>query len=156
MTPDKPDFRSLVAAAGIPALFVALLLYLEAQWAIVLLALGLVAGLYLAARGGLLARVDTAASQHPRAAIGINIVAGIAIIILLREQHFALLMLATVLLYVTVCLGMTIQFGYAGIVNFAGIAFFGIGAYTTAVLTAHSAIPHLLVIVLSGLVAGLI
>jgi ABC-type branched-subunit amino acid transport system permease subunit len=83
-------------------------------------------------------------------------VAGIAIIILLREQHFALLMLATVLLYVTVCLGMTIQFGYAGIVNFAGIAFFGIGAYTTAVLTAHSAIPHLLVVVLSGLVAGLI
>jgi ABC-type branched-subunit amino acid transport system permease subunit len=75
---------------------------------------------------------------------------------LLRDQHFALLMLATVCLYVTVCLGMTIQFGYAGIVNFAGIAFFAIGAYTTAVLTAHSAIPHLLVVIVSGLVAGLI
>jgi ABC-type branched-subunit amino acid transport system permease subunit len=156
MTPDKPDFRSLVAAAGVAALFVVLLLYLEAQRAIVLLSLGLVIGPYLAVRGGLLVRVETAASQHPRAAIGINIVAGIAIIILLREQHFALLMLATVLLYVTVCLGMTIQFGYAGIVNFAGIAFFGIGAYTTAVLTAHSAIPHLLVVIVSGLVAGLI
>jgi ABC-type branched-subunit amino acid transport system permease subunit len=156
MAPDKPDLRSLVAAAGVAALFVVLFLYLEAQWAIVLLALGLVAGLYLAARGGLLARVEAAASQHPRAAIGINTVAGIAVIMLLRDQHFALLMLATVCLYVTVCLGMTIQFGYAGIVNFAGIAFFAIGAYTTAVLTAHSAIPHLLVVIVSGLVAGLI
>ena len=156
MTPDKRNLRSLVVASGVAALFVVLFLYLEEQWAIVLLALGLVVGLYLAVRGGLLVRVETAASQHPRAAIGINIVAGIAIIILLREQHFALLMLATVFLYVTVCLGMTIQFGYAGIVNFAGIAFFGIGAYTTAVLTAHSAIPHLLVILVSGLVAGLI
>jgi ABC-type branched-subunit amino acid transport system permease subunit len=156
MTPEKRKLWSLVAAAGLAALFVVLFLYLEAQWAIVLLALGLVIGLYLAVRGGLLARVQTAASQHPRAAIGINTVAGIAIIIVLRDQHFALLMLATVFLYVTVCLGMTIQFGYAGIVNFAGIAFFGIGAYTTAVLTEHSAIPHLLVVVLSGLVAGLI
>ena len=77
-------------------------------------------------------------------------------IVLLRGEHFALLMLATVFLYVTVCLGLTIQFGYAGIVNFAGIAFFGIGAYTTAVLTAHTAVPHLVVIIVSGLVAGLI
>jgi ABC-type branched-subunit amino acid transport system permease subunit len=156
MTPDKHNLLTLVAAAGVAALFVVLFLYLEAQWAIALLALGLVIGLYMAVRGGLLARVETAASQLPRAAIGINIVAGIAIIILLREEHFALLMLATVCLYVTVCLGMTIQFGYAGIVNFAGIAFFGIGAYTTAVLTAHSATPHLLVVIVSGLVAGLI
>ena len=156
MAPDKSNLWSLVAATGVAALFVVLFLYLEEQWAIILLALGLVVGLYLAMRGGMLVRVETAASQHPQAAIGINIVAGIAIIILLREQHFALLMLATVFLYVTICLGMTIQFGYAGIVNFAGIAFFGIGAYTTAVLTAHSAIPHLLVVIVSGLVAGLI
>jgi ABC-type branched-subunit amino acid transport system permease subunit len=156
MAPDKSNLWSLVAATGVAALFVVLFLYLEEQWAIILLALGLVVGLYLAVRGGMLVRVETAASQHPQAAIGINIVAGIAIIILLREQHFALLMLATVFLYVTICLGMTIQFGYAGIVNFAGIAFFGIGAYTTAVLTAHSAIPHLLVVIVSGLVAGLI
>ncbi len=156
MTPGNRSVWPLVPAAGSAALFVVLFLHLEAQWAIVALALGLVIGLYLATRGGLLARVETASSDHPRAAIGINIVAGIAVIVLLRDQHFALLMLATVCLYVTVCLGMTIQFGYAGIVNFAGIAFFGIGAYTTAVLTAHSAIPHLLVVIVSGLAAGLI
>lgn len=156
MTPEHRIVWPLVVAAGLAALFVVLFLHLEAQWAIVALALGLVIGLYLAARGGLLARVEIASSDHPRAAIGINIAAGMAVIVLLRDQHFALLMLATVCLYVTVCLGLTIQFGYAGIVNIAGIAFFGIGAYTTAVLTAHSAIPHLTVVIASGLVAGLI
>ena len=156
MTPEHRRVWPLLVASAAAALFVVLFLYLEAQWAIVALALGLVIGLYLAARGGLLARVESASSDYPRAAIGINIVTGIVVIILLRDQHFALLMLATVCLYVTVCLGMTIQFGYAGIVNFAGIAFFGIGAYTTAVLTSHSAIPHLLVVIVSGLVAGLI
>jgi len=43
------------------------------------------------------------------------------------DQHFPLLMLASVLLYVVVCLGLNLQFGYAGVVNFAGAAFFGIG-----------------------------
>jgi ABC-type branched-subunit amino acid transport system permease subunit len=86
----------------------------------------------------------------------VNVFAALLVIVLLRGEHFALLMLATVFLYVTICLGLTLQFGYAGIVNFAGIAFFGIGAYTTAVLTAHSPVPHLVVIIISGLVAGLI
>jgi len=156
MTPVNKSFLSIVAAAASAALFVVLFLHLEAQWAIVALALGLGVALYFAARAGLLARVNAASSDHPSGAIAINVAAGIAVIILLRDQHFALLMFATVCLYVTVCLGMTIQFGYAGIVNFAGIAFFGIGAYTTAVLTAHSPIPHLLVVLISGLVAGLI
>jgi ABC-type branched-subunit amino acid transport system permease subunit len=39
-------------------------------------------------------------------------------------------MLATAALFVTAGLGLTIQFGYAGIANFAGAAFFGIGCYT--------------------------
>jgi ABC-type branched-subunit amino acid transport system permease subunit len=157
MTPVKHiSAWPLVMAAAAAGLFVVLFLYIEAQEAIVYLALGLVVTLYVAARGGLFAKVEAASSEHPRMAIAANVVAGIAVIILLRDQHFALLMFATFCLFVTVCLGMTIQFGYAGIVNFAGIAFFGIGAYTTAVLTAHSAIPHVLVVLLSGLVAGVI
>jgi ABC-type branched-subunit amino acid transport system permease subunit len=65
-------------------------------------------------------------------------------------------MLATVVLYVIACLGLTIQFGYAGIVNFAGAAFFGIGCYATAVLAAHTPLPHIIVIGASGLIAALI
>jgi ABC-type branched-subunit amino acid transport system permease subunit len=71
-----------------------------------------------------------------------------------HDQHFPLLMLASVLLYIVVCLGLNIQFGYAGVVNFAGAAFFGIGCYTAAVLTNHSALPHLLVVFAGGLMAA--
>ena len=65
-------------------------------------------------------------------------------------------MLATVLIYSIVCLGLNIQFGYVGIVNFAGAAFFGIGSYTAAVLATHTAIPHLLILVIAAIAAALI
>ncbi len=57
------------------------------------------------------------------------------------EDHFPLLMLSTVMLYATVALGLNVQFGYTGVVNFAGAAFFGIGAYTSAELIGHTALP---------------
>ncbi|MDH4325947.1 MAG: branched-chain amino acid ABC transporter permease, partial [Betaproteobacteria bacterium] len=41
-------------------------------------------------------------------------------------------------------------------VNFAAAAFLGVGCYTAAVLTAHTAIPHLLVLAIGGAVAALI
>ena len=104
----------LVGAAAAAGLFVVLFLYLEAQSAIAYLALGLAVSLYSAARGGLFAMVDEASSEHPRLAISTTVLAGIAVIILLRDQHFAMLMFATFCLFVTVCLGMTIQFGYDG------------------------------------------
>jgi ABC-type branched-subunit amino acid transport system permease subunit len=70
------------------------------------------------------------------------------------DQHFPLLMLASVLLYIVVCLGLNLQFGYAGVVNFAGAAFFGIGCYTSAVLVNHTALPHLAVVFVGGLMAA--
>jgi ABC-type branched-subunit amino acid transport system permease subunit len=51
---------------------------------------------------------------------------------------------------------LNIQFGYVGIVNFAGASFFGIGAYTTAVLSSHTALPHLLILLGGGLTASFI
>jgi ABC-type branched-subunit amino acid transport system permease subunit len=53
-------------------------------------------------------------------------------------------------------LGLNIQFGYAGVLNFAGASFFGIGAYTSAVFNSHTAVPHLLVLLIGGLIAALI
>jgi ABC-type branched-subunit amino acid transport system permease subunit len=73
-----------------------------------------------------------------------------------REDHFVLLLTVTVMLYVVATLGLNIQFGYAGMVNFAGASFFGIGAYTSAVLNTHTAIPHLAVLLIGGAVAALI
>ena len=73
-----------------------------------------------------------------------------------HEDHFVLLLVDTVLLYTVATLGLNIQFGYAGVLNFAGASFFGIGAYTSAVLNTHTALPHLLVLLIGGLLAALI
>jgi ABC-type branched-subunit amino acid transport system permease subunit len=66
------------------------------------------------------------------------------------------LLVVTVLIYTIATLGLNIQLGYAGVLNFAGASFFGIGAYTAAVLNAHTVVPHLLVLPIGGLIAALI
>src|SRR6266851_5614360 len=66
-----------------------------------------------------------------------------------HDNHF-------VLLYTVATLGLNIQFGYAGVLNFAGASFFGIGAYTSAVLSTYTAVPHLLVLLIGGMLAALI
>jgi ABC-type branched-subunit amino acid transport system permease subunit len=73
-----------------------------------------------------------------------------------HEDHFVLLLVITVMLYSVATLGLNVQFGFAGVLNFAGASFFGIGAYTSAVLNTYTGIPHLLVLVIGGLLAALI
>ena len=86
----------------------------------------------------------------------LSIVAALTIGGYFHEDHFVLLLIVTVLLYSVATLGLNIQFGYAGVLNFAGASFFGIGAYTSAVLNTYSAVPHLLVLLIGGLLAAFI
>jgi ABC-type branched-subunit amino acid transport system permease subunit len=81
------------------------------------------------------------------------IVAACAVAAYFHDNHFVLLLVVTVLLYTLATLGLNIQFGYAGVLNFAGASFFGIGAYTSAVLNAHSRVPPLLTLLIGGLIA---
>jgi len=66
-------------------------------------------------------------------ALAIVFVAGLSLA--LREDDFALFLVARVLIVVIACLGLNVQFGYAGLVNFAGATFFGVGGYMAAVLS---------------------
>ncbi len=125
--------------------------------------LGLVGLIVLAAavtvgarRSGLARRIEAAGAQHVGQARLWLVFGVLALMAANYDAHFQLLMICTVLLYATVCLGLTVQFGYSGILNFAGAAFFGTGCYTTAVLATHTQIPHLLVLLLSGVVAAAI
>ncbi|MGQ0577546.1 MAG: branched-chain amino acid ABC transporter permease [Betaproteobacteria bacterium] len=138
------------------AVFTYLFLEIEQQWAVAALAIGAMVALLVAGRSGIAARVERSAAANQRAAVTLTLLTMLIVAAALHESHFALLMLATVALYVIACLGLTIQFGYAGIVNFAGAAFFGIGCYTTAVLAAHTPLPHVAVIGVSGLLSALI
>jgi ABC-type branched-subunit amino acid transport system permease subunit len=148
-------FPALASMAGV-TLFAVLFLHAESQAAIMGLCIGMAVALYLLARFGWNALATASFAGHSRTAQGSVVIGVLAIVAVFYDQHFPLLMLASVLLYIVVCLGLNIQFGYAGVVNFAGAAFFGIGCYTAAVLTKHTALPHLLVVLAGGLMAAVI
>lgn len=104
---------------------------------------------------GLLDGVSRSFAEHEDY-MGIGaIIAALTIAAWFHENHFVLLLVITVLLYTMATLGLNIQFGYAGVLNFAGASFFGIGAYTSAELNA-TGVPHLLVLLIGGLLAALI
>ncbi|MCW2306896.1 branched-chain amino acid ABC transporter permease [Rhodobium gokarnense] len=78
---------------------------------------------------------------------------GVAVALSMFEDHFSLLMLATVLIYALAAMGLTLQFGYGGVINFAGAAFFGVGGYTAAVMS-DLPVPSLIVLACGGVIAA--
>ncbi|MDP1952571.1 MAG: branched-chain amino acid ABC transporter permease, partial [Betaproteobacteria bacterium] len=148
-------FPALASMAGI-TLFCVLFLHAESQEAVMGLTVGAVVVLFLLARFGWNARAAASFAGNSRAGQASVLIGVLIVAAAFYDQHFPLLMLTTVLLYIVVCLGLNLQFGYAGVVNFAGAAFFGIGCYTAAVLTEHTALPHLLVVLAGGVMAAAI
>ncbi|ELZ85807.1 branched-chain amino acid ABC transporter permease [Haloferax elongans ATCC BAA-1513] len=79
--------------------------------------------------------------------------------------RFLLFQVALVGMYALLSLGLNVQWGYAGLINFSVAAFWGLGAYSAALLTApnsplgmglHPIFGFLAAIVVSALVAILI
>ncbi|MEA3118313.1 MAG: hypothetical protein QOI13_1583 [Paraburkholderia sp.] len=145
-----------IALAMIVTVYVWLFLQAQSQIEVCgLLVIGAVA-VFAASRLGVAGRIQSATRSSPRTGPWCALIGTLALICAFYNVHYALLLLCTVLLFSTACLGLTVQFGYAGVANFAGAAFFGIGSYTIAVLAAHTGISHLLLIVLSGVVTAAI
>ena len=153
-----------MAAARLPALVFAaamtayglLFLAAERERAVGALIVAGAAAVALAARFGLLARVRASIAAN-EGTFDATAIAGVLVVALwFHEEHFVLLMMTTALLLMTAALGLTVQFGYAGVVNFAGAAFLGIGCYTAAVLTKYTPVPPLLILPLGGAAAALI
>lgn len=145
----------LFAAVVVTAYLIALLAVESQVEIVILLAVGAAVGA-VAARLGILARIGRGFADRQTL---LGMVAGGGVLVICAffyDDHFALLLVATVILYVLATLGLNVQFGYAGLLNFAGASFFGIGCYTAAVLTAHTVMPHLLVLLSGGLMAALI
>jgi ABC-type branched-subunit amino acid transport system permease subunit len=158
--PASPPGRSqgpLPAVVGVVAIaaFATMLLRIHDQWALLGLGVGAALLLAFAVRTGATARFERAFAANEGLMNGVVVAACVAVIAALAKEDFSLLILATVLLYCTACMGLTVQLGFCGVMNFAGAAFFGAGAYTAAVLGAHTGLPHLLVVLAGGGVAGL-
>ena len=153
--PDAPSWPALVALT--PAtVYLAALLAADRQALIIALLPAGIAGIAGAASLGLLERVSRSFAAHENAFGGYAVLAALAVAGVFHNNHFVLLLMVTVLLYSVATLGLNVQFGYAGVVNFAGASFFGIGAYTSAVLNAQANIPPLVVILIGGLLAALV
>ena len=157
--PANTAKRSLlpgVVAMALATAYLIALLAVEKQALIIgLLAVAIVA--VLAANWlGWLAPVSRSFADREEPLGAFAIAAAFVVAAFFHDDHFVLLLICTVLLYSVATLGLNIQFGYAGVLNFAGASFFGVGAYTSAVFNAHTAVPHLLVLVIGGLIAALI
>ena len=144
-----------VAAIAVAAVYVIALLAAEKQNLIIaLLAIGIVAVIG-ASRFGLLAPVARSFAWHENGMAFAALVSAVVVAGYFHDEHFVLLLVVTVLLMTVATLGLNIQFGYAGVLNFAGASFFGIGAYTSAVLNG-TGFPSILVPLVGGIASALV
>jgi ABC-type branched-subunit amino acid transport system permease subunit len=144
-----------VIALAFATVYLVAMLAVEKQALIIALLVSGIAVIAAAAWLGLLDGVSACFAEHEDALGACAIIAALIVAAYFHDNHFVLLLIITVLLYSVATLGLNVQFGYAGVLNFAGASFFGIGAYTSAVLNASTAVPHLLVLLIGGLLAAL-
>jgi ABC-type branched-subunit amino acid transport system permease subunit len=145
-----PGIIALAIATG----YLIALLGAEKQNLIIILLAAGIGAVLAAAWLGLVENVSASFVEHEDALAVCAIGAACAVGAVFHDNHFVLLLVITVLLYSVATLGLNVQFGYAGVLNFAGASFFGIGAYTSAVLNTYTAVPHLLVLLVGGLLAA--
>ena len=131
-----------------------LMMHAEQQAQVLALLAGFIVVFALADRTAFGREVSAICSDYGGFANTTALVCALAVVTAFRNEHYTLLMLSTVALFATACIGLNLQLAFAGIANFAGAAFFVIGSYTAAVLTAYAALPHLLILAVGGIVAG--
>ena len=155
LKPSNAPWLLILAALALTT-YVWMFLHAESQVAVAIMLVVASALLVLSRRLGVTRLIEAAARARPGLSSALAVLSGLALIAAFHNSHFVLLMLCAVLLFSTACLGLTVQMGYAGVANFAGAAFFGIGSYATTVMATHTSVPHLLVLVISGLIAAAI
>ena len=79
----------------------------------------------------------------------------LVLIIPFITNEYLLWMVNTMLVYTLVTLGFNILIGNLGQLVFANTAFFGIGAYTTAILMVYTGVPYFVGIIASALTGGI-
>ena len=79
----------------------------------------------------------------------------VALVIPFVANEYLLWVVNAILVYILVTVGFNIVIGNLGQLAFVSTAFFGIGAYTTAILMVYTGIPYALAIVASAVAGGL-
>ena len=79
----------------------------------------------------------------------------VALVIPYFANEYLLWVVNAILVYTLVTVGFNLIIGNLGQLAFANTAFFGIGAYTTAILMVYFGVPYALAIVASAVVGGI-
>lgn len=77
-------------------------------------------------------------------------------VVLFVESNYWLSLFNQAVIFSILALSLQLIFGYTGQISLAHAAFFGLGAYTSAILTIQYGLPYLITFLLSGLVAGIV
>jgi ABC-type branched-subunit amino acid transport system permease subunit len=101
----------------------------------------LVAVLVLRFAAPLRAALSAAFSRHRRAALVGGAVGALALPLALRASPYWTFVATLALVYVIIGQGLNLQIGTAGVINLAGAAFAGLGAYTVGLLTVTGGWP---------------
>lgn len=94
---------------------------------------------------------DHAARRFLTPAVLLSIV---ALVPLVYPQPFVVTLLVFVGIYIIVCTGLSLIFGYAGQLSLTQAAFYGIGAYTSALLTTRLDLSVWIGLVAAGVLPG--
>ncbi len=78
-----------------------------------------------------------------------------ALVIPFIANEYLLWVVNAILVYILVTVGFNLIIGNLGQLAFASTAFFGIGAYTTAILMVYFGVPYVLAILASAVVGGI-
>ena len=156
MAAPSPSRLPAIACVALATLYAIAFLAADSQLEVGgLLALA-AAAVALGGRVGLIDKVRDSIVAHQPTFDGMAVLGVLMTALVLHQQHFAILMMTTALLLMVAALGLTVQFGFAGVVNFAGAAFLGIGCYTAAVITHYTPLPSILTVPIGGLAAALV
>ncbi|MBC7326243.1 MAG: branched-chain amino acid ABC transporter permease, partial [Moorella sp. (in: Bacteria)] len=126
---------SLIAVAV--GIGISLVLYISLTGSLVVALLTLALGLGLIMYGertGGLEKIYGSLEEHKNKTLGIIILFGLLLPFLLSGNNYLLHVVVMGGIYSIVALGLNFQVGSTGMVNFAPAAFYGMGAYTSAVL----------------------
>lgn len=141
----------LVITAMMAAIFLA-----ESQLYIGGLLCGAVGLLVLSSVSGVSARLQAVFEERESWLNAIAVGVVLLLTVIFYEDHYILFIICTILLYGATVMGINIQLGYAGVINFSGAAFFGVGGYTAAMLSMYTSVPPLLALFIGGVLAAVV
>ena len=154
-TTNKRNIGVSLLTVALIWLAVFFVLYLDYNLSLPLLAVIVIAILSLEKKG-IIDRAYTACIKERKVFLSAVLLGAVSLPLALSGKPYALHIGVLVCVYAILALGLNFQMGSADMVNFAPAAFFGIGAYTTGVVTMKLGISPWLGLLFAAVVTALL